>query len=1172
VTVNVFEDNGGVPGPLVDSLSFPTQPANQNFGEVIFTPEPLGTPGENSVTLLSSSTINLNPGAPGTLEDLHVSVIAELHVIAPSGGDLNFLGATTLDATASFTQSGSPVVTLNTVSGAGGITQNGDGTLFLPTENTYAGTTVINSGQIFADNGDALGDPAQGTTVQPTAALLFARGTFAEPLTLGSVGNTTVRGGLRKLPGANVVWTGPIDATTNALIYSSGDLLTLEGGITLTPNATLDVDAQNQILVQNEGIKGDPTTLLRFEGNDRTRLAVTSSNFLGNVEVFNNGRLQLEADGALGDNAGTTRITSGEASLVLRDSITQIETLEIFGDGRGTEGAIRNLIGDNTIQGTITLSAATELVIQAGSTLTLDGPLLGGVDLIQRQTGTLVLTHDNELTDFNLIGGGTTRIQSEGALGDTPVAVVDAGETLEFDGDLQFNGTTNLLQITANGGTISSFSGTTTVDIPVNAGANISYRFGGAGNLLITQPFGNGPGATTNELIKTDSGEVNLSAANTYNGDTTIINGTLIASHNDALGAPTANLVLFSSGTLELQGGIDVMRDEILFDGTGASNRLGALASSGGINTLTATAFMAQPFSIGDVRIAAVDGSFTLNGSVEMEHARLSTAGAGDIQFTGSISGPGGLFSPEARFVQVQKNIPGRLHIGELEVYAPGTAAVNDDVPGANTPLNNPDDLALTSQGATTYSASAGDGHGVPASVIDGLEQTAAATWTSDQGLTAPTAEITIDLGITSAIDTIRLHQRNDSCCQDRLENFTVNLFADDGGVPGILISSQVFPGRPPVNSFGEMTFTSTVTNSYNKTGTGTVTFSSPNFYGGGSAVQEGILIANGNPAVGSASVVADNGGTLSGTGTISSNVVIGTRGSISPGASTGVLPIGGELVFTNASSVYIAEIENPFTGDFDRLTVTGDIDLNDATLDLRRIPGYSSTLSDTVVLATYGGSLTGTFNGLPEGSLVSAEGEAFTISYLGGMIQLIATGTSHVYAGPDTISRQGTNGVTISTAELLLNDQIGIGPGPLSVTAVSAMGVSGGTITLNSNTVTYTPPPGYTGNDSFSYTITDGTDTTMGLVTVRVTEVPIAAPAVGNPSGLEKLPGGEYRIAFTGTAGATYTVQRALDLTATPSVTWTDVETVVADQDGNIIVEDPAPPEGIVYYRAIAD
>jgi len=58
----------------------------------------------------------------------------------------------------------------------------------------------------------------------------------------------------------------------------------------------------------------------------------------------------------------------------------------------------------------------------------------------------------------------------------------------------------------------------------------------------------------------------------------------------------------------------------------------------------------------------------------------------------------------------------------------------------------------------------------------------------------------------------------------------------------------------------------------------------------------------------------------------------------------------------------------------------------------------------------------------------------------------------------------------------------------PISIASVDTTSAQGGTIVNNGNDVTYTPPTGFSGTDTFTYTITDGPNTSnVATVTVSV-------------------------------------------------------------------------------------
>ena len=75
-----------------------------------------------------------------------------------------------------------------------------------------------------------------------------------------------------------------------------------------------------------------------------------------------------------------------------------------------------------------------------------------------------------------------------------------------------------------------------------------------------------------------------------------------------------------------------------------------------------------------------------------------------------------------------------------------------------------------------------------------------------------------------AVIDRIRVWQRSDGCCQDRLQDFTVSLLADNGqGLPGATLQQVSIPPAP-TNSFAEILLPASDTSTLTKTGTGTLT------------------------------------------------------------------------------------------------------------------------------------------------------------------------------------------------------------------------------------------------------------------------------------------------------------------------------------------------------------
>ena len=118
-------------------------------------------------------------------------------------------------------------------------------------------------------------------------------------------------------------------------------------------------------------------------------------------------------------------------------------------------------------------------------------------------------------------------------------------------------------------------------------------------------------------------------------------------------------------------------------------------------------------------------------------------------------------------------------------------------------------------------------------------------------------------------------------------------------------------------------------------------------------------------------------------------------------------------------------------------------------------------------------------------------------------MVLLTAVGNGP-HALADTAATDENGSVTITEAQLLANDTDPQND-PLTVIGVS-QGLHG-TTSVSAGVITYTPTAGYHGEDSFTYTVTDGTLDALGTVTVTVNPIndaPViesvtSTPGIGN-------------------------------------------------------------------------
>ena len=161
----------------------------------------------------------------------------------------------------------------------------------------------------------------------------------------------------------------------------------------------------------------------------------------------------------------------------------------------------------------------------------------------------------------------------------------------------------------------------------------------------------------------------------------------------------------------------------------------------------------------------------------------------------------------EARFVEVIKNnlftqVAGventRLHLSEIEVFRIGVTPDEADPDGtsSNDLVQNGTPAVVASHTTTLLD------HGDANNVFDGDLERSSAVW-STRHVAGTTARYMLDLGATQPIGFVRLFGREDACCLDRLENVTVNLYADDSGSPGASVNSATFAGTAPAGEAG---------------------------------------------------------------------------------------------------------------------------------------------------------------------------------------------------------------------------------------------------------------------------------------------------------------------------------------------------------------------------------
>ena len=931
-----------------------------------------------------------------------------------------------------------------TIAGAGGnLAKQGSDVLTLSGNNTYTGTTSVETGILRITHAAALGTAAGGTAVANNARLELSGGITVsdEPLTISGNGANNL-GALQSQSGANT-WGGDI------LLAADGTRIGANGASqTLTVSGVIDDGANTYTLAVRNADSGGTTVLsgantyggnsdvvvglLKIDGADN-RLPVGSTLRIGNGANIGSATFDLN-----GRNQQVAGLVSAGTSM----------PMTITNNGSPDSTLTVNLTsGANTFAGTLSDGATNSLALTktGGGALTLSGAnSYDGATLISG--GVLVAASDTALggpAEPTSVASGATLRLADG--------ITVTGETVTIHGP----GSGSIGALQAGGSAVATWAGDVIIgDATARIGAD-------TGTLTVSGVIDDGPNAFPLN-VRNNSGTTILSAVNTYGGATNVIVGTLqLSGGNDRL--PTTSV-------LHLGNSSNI--GSATFDLNGLNQTLGGLGSTGN-STYMATTVTNSGAADATLTANVASESYLYGGQLTdgtTNKLLLTKTGSGTQTLAGGQSNTyTGLTSVNDGTLALSKNgvvaVPGNLTIGDGSGAA-GSAVVELGGSGGNQ-IANASDVTIDSDGqlnlngksegidglngsgtvdsgtagavtltvgqsnqaAASFSGSINDGAGTVALTKAGSGQQTLAGANAYSGTTtvsggvlkithgqalgnttgatnvANGAALHLEGGIAVGNETLNtpllvsLSGNNSWAGDIRAINgavLTLQSNADKLTVTGNVNATSPDNGAHTFNltGSGNGEISGAVSNPsggtvpLNKTGSGTWILSGANTYPNPTNVSAGSLLVNGTNA-GSGAVTVSGSAVLGGTGAIAGSVSLasGSASTLSPGSPvSGTADLATGSLTLNSGTKLQAQI-NGLTSDsqHDQIVVTGSVSLGGATLDTSGST-ITASLGDKVVLIDNNltDAVTGSFATYPPGSVVTVNGQAFRIFYNG--------------------------------------------------------------------------------------------------------------------------------------------------------------------------------------------
>lgn len=584
----------------------------------------------NAPVTLSSSTLC---GINGASDSLTLS--AELGGV----GDLTKTGAGLLHLNGTSTHSGAINLNAGTTSfvigalGTSGALNFGGGTLQFASGNTedisiIRTTSLLVGGGAFDTNGNEveLAGSLQGAgdLTKKGAGTLTLSGSNAYS------GNTRIEAGTLKIAANTNLGTTPATATPGNISIGSA-ALHLHAALTLPANRGLALTSPSSTIVLADTTASTISGIITGTG----KLNLSGAGFLtlGGANTHSGGNL-IQPGALVTVNSaaalGTGQTELDDSQLTINVATTTFNNIFVAEGNTGiVDGGVQQRPGISGLIGAGDVTFFTRSGgVNAGSNafgFRLQGSYSGFSGILRLKSAVTETTHSFPL-HFN--GGGFN-----GDLSNARVILSDYARLCGIN-----NSGGNAVNIGALSGDATSilagadYAGTHTYNIGAK---NLDTTFEG----LIT----NGSAGNAN-LIKSGTGTLTLTAANTYLGTTTVNTGTLAITHATALGADSNGTTISGGdvdGRLSVSGGLTITEPLTLGGRQGLNYDSPHILNVSGTNQLTTAAIVpatgGNSYNIqSDAGLLSISGSFTPSGAVTGSRY-LQLFGEGNGEWLGAI-------------------------------------------------------------------------------------------------------------------------------------------------------------------------------------------------------------------------------------------------------------------------------------------------------------------------------------------------------------------------------------------------------------------------------------------------------------------------------------------------------------------------------------------------------